>query len=84
MEDLSGIGLLFVDGPPGAAAPLVRYPAVPMLLPRCAADAWIVLDDTNRPAEREVADRWLREYPELAGTAHPAEKGAMVLRRNAG
>ncbi|MEV7964828.1 class I SAM-dependent methyltransferase [Sphaerisporangium sp. NPDC088356] len=84
VEDLSGIGLLFVDGPPGAAAPLVRYPAVPVLLPRCAADAWIVLDDTNRPAEREVADRWLREYPELAGTAHPAEKGAMVLRRNAG
>ncbi|WP_405143369.1 class I SAM-dependent methyltransferase [Sphaerisporangium sp. NBC_01403] len=84
VSDLDGIGLVFVDGPPGAAAPLVRYPAVPVLLPRCAPDAWIVLDDTNRPAEREVADRWLREYPELAGTAHPAEKGAMVLRRNAG
>ncbi|GAA3791146.1 hypothetical protein GCM10022226_07650 [Sphaerisporangium flaviroseum] len=82
VEDLTDIGLVFVDGPPGATAPLVRYPAVPVLLPRCAADAWIVLDDTSRPAEREVADRWLREYPELSGTAHPAEKGAMVLKRS--
>ncbi|MFG1873475.1 class I SAM-dependent methyltransferase [Sphaerisporangium sp. NPDC049003] len=83
VADLSDIGLVFVDGPPGATAQLVRYPAVPVLLPHCAADAWIVLDDTNRPGEREVADRWLLEYPELAGTAHPAEKGAMVLRRSA-
>lgn len=84
VQDLADIGLIFVDGPPGATAPLARYPAVPVLLPRCAPDAWVVLDDTGRPAEREVADRWLREYPELTGTAYPAEKGAMVLRRHPG
>jgi predicted O-methyltransferase YrrM len=82
VDDLSDIGLVFVDGPPGAVDPLVRYPAVPVLLPRCTADAWFVLDDTNRPTEREAVDRWLTEYPELAGTAYQAEKGAMVLRRN--
>ncbi|MCW2881693.1 MAG: methyltransferase [Sphaerisporangium sp.] len=84
VEDLTDIGLVFVDGPPGATSPLVRYPAMPVLLPRCTADAWFVLDDTDRAAEREVAGRWLREYPELAGAAYPAEKGVMVLRRNPG
>ncbi|MFC4591641.1 class I SAM-dependent methyltransferase [Sphaerisporangium corydalis] len=82
VDDLTGIGLVFVDGPPGATAPLVRYPALPVLLPRCADDAWFVMDDTDRAAEREVADRWLREYPELTGSAFSAEKGAMLLRRN--
>ncbi|MEV6984241.1 class I SAM-dependent methyltransferase [Sphaerisporangium sp. NPDC051017] len=82
LDDLTGIGLVFVDGPPGATAPMARYPALPVLLPRCAPDAWFVLDDADRPAEREAADRWLREFPELTGSAHPAEKGAMVLRRN--
>ncbi|MET8140142.1 class I SAM-dependent methyltransferase [Sphaerisporangium sp. NPDC005288] len=81
VEDLHGVGLVFVDGPPGATAPLARYPALPVLLPRCAADAWFVVDDTVRPDEREVADRWLREHPELTGSAYPAEKGAMILRR---
>ncbi|WP_248962972.1 class I SAM-dependent methyltransferase [Sphaerisporangium perillae] len=82
LDDVTGIDLVFVDGPPGNTAPLARYPALPVLLPRCADEAWFVLDDTDRPAEREVADRWLREHPELTGAAYPAEKGAMVLRRN--
>jgi predicted O-methyltransferase YrrM len=81
VADLTGVELVFVDGPPGATAPLARYPAVPMLLPHCAPGACIVLDDTDRAAEREIADRWLREYPELVGAAIPADKGAMVLRR---
>ncbi|RCG30409.1 class I SAM-dependent methyltransferase [Sphaerisporangium album] len=84
LDDLTDIGLVFVDGPPGATAPMVRYPAMPVLLPRCAPDAWFVLDDGARPAEREVADRWLREFPELTASAYPAEKGAMVLRRDKG
>ncbi|MDH2426642.1 class I SAM-dependent methyltransferase [Sphaerisporangium sp. TRM90804] len=84
VDDLNDIGLVFVDGPPGATAPLTRYPAVPVLLPRCAPDAWFVLDDSDRAAEREVTARWLKEYPELAGTPVPAEKGAMVLRRTPG
>ncbi|MCG5217591.1 class I SAM-dependent methyltransferase [Streptosporangium sp. KLBMP 9127] len=81
-EDLSDAGLVFVDGPPEQTGPLARYPAVPLLLPHCAPDAWIVLDDTVRPDEREVAERWLREYPELSRTTYAAEKGAMIFRRS--
>ncbi|MFC4533917.1 class I SAM-dependent methyltransferase [Sphaerisporangium dianthi] len=81
VDDLNGVGLVFVDGPPGAVAPLARYPALPVLLPRCAEGAWFVMDDTDRPGEREAADRWLTEHPELTGFAYPAEKGAMILRR---
>jgi predicted O-methyltransferase YrrM len=82
VEDLSDVGLIFVDGPPEQTGPLARYPAVPLLLPHCAPDAWIVLDDAARPDEQEVAERWLREYPELSRTTYAAEKGAMVFRRS--
>ncbi|GGL03457.1 hypothetical protein Sme01_65350 [Sphaerisporangium melleum] len=81
VEDLHGIGLVFVDGPPGATGPFARYPALPVLLPRCAQDAWFVMDDTARADEREITDRWLREHPELTGAAHPAEKGAIILKQ---
>ncbi|GAA1270600.1 hypothetical protein GCM10009677_24240 [Sphaerisporangium rubeum] len=81
LSDLPEIGLVFVDGPPGATAPAVRYPAVPALLPYCSADAWIVLDDADRPAEKAIVERWLAEYPELTAVSHKAEKGAVVLRR---
>ncbi|MFC6080370.1 class I SAM-dependent methyltransferase [Sphaerisporangium aureirubrum] len=84
VQDLPEVGLVFVDGPPGATGPEARYPAVPLLLPHCASDAWIVLDDADRPAEREIAERWLAEYPELAATSHKAEKGAIILRRTHG
>ena len=65
VRDLTGIGVLFVDGPPGDTGPLARYPAMPELLPRCAADAVIVLDDADRPDELAISDRWLAEFPEL-------------------
>ncbi|MFD6418170.1 class I SAM-dependent methyltransferase [Streptomyces sp. NPDC060194] len=65
--DLSGLGevgevdLLFVDGPPRPTAPLARYPAVPQLLPRLAHGALVVLDDTNRKAERDITKMWAAE-----------------------
>jgi hypothetical protein len=64
-QDLDGIGLLVVDGPPGATGPQARYPAGPALFPRCAPDAVIVLDDTHRSDEQAVSDRWLADRPEL-------------------
>lgn len=68
VEDLSDIGVLFVDGPPGAAGPQARYPALPLLLPRCAPRATIVLDDAHRTDESALSDRWLAEFPELERT----------------
>lgn len=66
--DLSGlpasatdIDLLFVDGPPGALAPEVRYAAFPLLAARLAENAVVVLDDTIRPDEANIVDAWLVE-----------------------
>ncbi|MBA2950823.1 O-methyltransferase [Streptomyces himalayensis] len=83
VADLKEIGLVFVDGPPGATSPQARYPAVPALLPHCAPDVIIVLDDTVRRAERDLSDRWLAAYPELSCRPEPVEKGARVFTRNA-
>ncbi|MFI0423106.1 class I SAM-dependent methyltransferase [Spongiactinospora sp. 9N601] len=82
LDDLSDAGLVFVDGPPEQTGPEARYPAVPLLLPHCAPEAWIVLDDTVRADEQRIAERWLREYPELTATSYAAEKGAMLFRRS--
>ncbi|QGG40836.1 hypothetical protein GEV26_05385 [Aeromicrobium yanjiei] len=61
--DLTRIDLLFVDGPVGAIAPQVRYPGFPMLADRLPAGALVILDDTPRPEETEIAERWMRERP---------------------
>ncbi|MFC4055579.1 class I SAM-dependent methyltransferase [Actinomadura syzygii] len=81
LEDLADIGVLFVDGPPAATGPEARYPAVPLLLSRCAADAVIVLDDSRRAEETAISDRWLAEHPEIERTVLPFEKGAHVFTR---
>ncbi len=80
LNDLDRIDLLFVDGPPQATGEQARYPAVPALLPRCTADAVVVLDDADRPDERALGDRWVAEY-RLHRTEAPAEKGAHVFTR---
>jgi predicted O-methyltransferase YrrM len=81
IEDLVDIGLVFVDGPPGMTAPHARYPAVPLLLPRCADDVVIVLDDSDRGEEAAISDRWLAEHPEFERAALRFDKGAHVFRR---
>jgi predicted O-methyltransferase YrrM len=72
IDDLKGIGLLLVDGPPQSVGRHARYPAGPLLIPRCAADAVIVLDDTDRADERTVGRRWLDEWPDLE--RHPTNR----------
>jgi predicted O-methyltransferase YrrM len=79
IDDLAGIGVLFIDGPPDHVGPMARYPAIPLLLDRCTPDATIVLDDAARPEERATVDRWLAERPELRRRSVPAEKGADVF-----
>lgn len=53
-----GADLVLVDGPPEATGHHARYPAVPMLRSYLAPIARVVLDDGDRPGEREVAGRW--------------------------
>jgi predicted O-methyltransferase YrrM len=76
----ASVELLLVDGPPGATGPLARYPALPQLAPRLAPGATIVLDDADRPDERETTRRWQAERPGLSVQHLPLESGAVVLR----
>lgn len=57
------VDLLLIDGPPAyrAGASHSRYPAVPFFKEMMCDKCCIVLDDINRPAEREIAQDWERE-----------------------
>jgi predicted O-methyltransferase YrrM len=81
--DLEGIGLLFVDGPPGKTGPHARYPALPVLGGRLAGDALIVLDDLIRVEEQEIVERWLAADPTVTERRIKLEKDASLLRRRA-
>ncbi|HEY6891673.1 MAG TPA: class I SAM-dependent methyltransferase [Solirubrobacter sp.] len=58
-----GIDVLLVDGPPAfePGTGLSRYPALPVLLPRLAEGAVVVLDDLDRVGEQQVLAAWTRE-----------------------
>lgn len=82
IDDLEKIGLLLVDGPPGTLGEGARYPALPLLLSKCADNGLIVLDDVVRAQENAVSDRWLAEHPELRRTVYEDfEKGLHVFER---
>jgi hypothetical protein len=73
-----------VDGPPGSTAPLARYPALQVLLRALPTiSATVVLDDSSRPDEREVAQRWIGDLFDLGYSPRssdlPLEKGARVI-----
>jgi predicted O-methyltransferase YrrM len=65
VQDLQHIDVLFVDGPPGSTGPLARWPAVPALGDRLRPGAVVVLDDADRPGEKEAIERWTAEVPGL-------------------
>ena len=61
LPDTGPINVLFVDGPIGTIAPAARFPAFPLLADRLAPGALVVLDDTNRPEEKAIVERWLAQ-----------------------
>jgi predicted O-methyltransferase YrrM len=65
LDDLTGVDLLLVDGPPAATGPDARYPALSVLEKRLASTATVVLDDANRQDERDAVLRWTQEVPGL-------------------
>lgn len=77
---LSGIGLLLVDGPPGATGPHARYPALPVLAGSLAADATIVLDDADRSDEREIITYWCSEDNRLRHAGRVATRVDVLHR----
>jgi predicted O-methyltransferase YrrM len=80
-EDLDGIGLLFVDGPPKPIAEMARMPALPVLWDKLAPQASIVLDDMIRQDEKEIVALWRQQHPELVAEDFRTEKGTCILRR---
>jgi predicted O-methyltransferase YrrM len=80
-DDLTGIDLLFVDGPPAATGHQARYPALPLLSGSLSPGAIAVLDDLVVPDMQNVLRLWLDAYPDFGSEILPLEKQAAVLRR---
>ena len=80
--DVTGIDLLFVDGPPATTGHQARYPALPLLSGSLSPAATVVLDDLVVPDMQKVLGLWLDAYPEFGSEILPLEKQAAVLRRS--
>src|SRR3984957_2078944 len=81
-EDLTGIDLLFVDGPPATTGHQARYPALPLRSRALSPEITAVLDDLVVPDMQKVLRLWLDAYPEFGSEILPLEKQAAVLRRS--
>jgi predicted O-methyltransferase YrrM len=81
-ENLTGIDLLFVDGPPATTGHQARYPALPLLSGSLSPVATAVLDDLVVPDMQKVLRLWLDAYPDFGSEILPLEKQAAVLRRS--
>lgn len=80
-DDLEGIDLLFVDGPPAATGRNARYPALPLLGKSLSPSATVVLDDLIVPDMQETVRLWTEANPEFGSEVLPLEKKAAILRR---
>jgi len=80
-EDLKGIDLLFIDGPPAITGQQARYPALPLLSGLLSPVATAVLDDLIVPDMQKVLRLWLDAYPDFDSEMLALEKQAAVLRR---
>jgi predicted O-methyltransferase YrrM len=80
LEDLDAIDVVFVDGPPAHVGPLARYPAGPLLAPRCRRGGAFIIDDIVREDERQMVNRWSDETNLLVERDYIwGNKGAAVL-----
>ena len=82
-EGVSEIDFLTIDGPPQQDNPhdMARYPALPILFDKLQHGAIILMDDTHRQHEQNIADRWLAEFDITKLYEVDNEKGAIVLQK---
>jgi hypothetical protein len=73
------IDLLVVDGPPGNIQKLARYPVIPLLYKHFGDKITIIADDGNRKDEKEMVERWEKEFQDLTHEFLNLEKGAFLL-----
>ncbi len=71
--------LLVIDGPSGFIQRHSRYPALPVLRHRLAPRCTLMLDDADRPDERELVARWRAEVPHMEYRHAATERGCVVL-----
>lgn len=76
------IDMIIIDGPPGLATKLSRYPAGPALFPHTSDDAIFILDDAKRPDEKEIANLYELEFPNWSQNYMPFEKGILIMTKN--
>ena len=82
LEGIADVGLLLVDGPPTTTGPGARYPALPLMLDRLASTCLVVMDDLDRVADRDVAERWAEEFSDFRlDVDKTLQKHAGLLRR---
>jgi len=83
LKDLPEVDLFIVDGPRQENLPArhLRYPALPLLFPRLSRGAAVLVDDCHRADEREIVERWLREFTGFEAERTWGEKRHTILRR---
>lgn len=83
LRALQGIDLLVVDGPAqhDNPYPMVRYPALPVLLDHLNPGAYILLDDANRGDERAIIEAWIHNAPVRLVREYDTLNGAVLLQK---
>lgn len=76
--------LVLVDGPPGATNKNARFPALPHLLNNLPEHTFtIIMDDYNRPEEKEITKMWTQildsRYIQYTQEEIKCEKGCTIL-----
>lgn len=77
---LANITMLFVDGPPRRTGPMARRPAIAQLAPLMARSCTVVLDDTNRPDERDQVAMWLAALGPRSRIDRQIERTTVIVR----
>jgi len=80
LDDLYGVDLLVVDGPPMPIHSKVRAPALPYFWKRLSEDWRVFVDDADRTGEREFLDEWVRRFPRVKVDHLPFSKGGVLIR----
>jgi predicted O-methyltransferase YrrM len=75
------VDLLLVDGPPCTFGATVRHPALGWYVDRLPPEGVVLLDDADRPGEREILRSWRADHDEFVVTVLPTEKGTAVVHR---
>lgn len=81
IEDVEELDAVFVDGPPGHIGPRSRYPAGPLVVPKCRPGCLFIVDDTVREDDRQMVQQWRNEADMVLLEERVwHSKGASVLR----